>query len=174
MNFLTALQADRLIAQIREEPDPTSATGKQLFAKLGKLGTAAIPKILEALASSDKRQTAEYVEILSSLTSDKTLPLVTRGFADSDPRTVSATAWALSSNKRFNINRLVDLLGEDEYSKAATRSASTSASCSARFITCSRARRPQFSSSSTKLRPRRWSPTSSCAWTARTRSSRRI
>jgi serine/threonine-protein kinase len=119
MNFLTALQADRLIAQIREEPDPTSASGKQLFARLGKLGTAAIPKILEALASSDKRQTAEYVEILSSLTSDKTLPLVTRGLADSEPRTVSATAWALSSNKRFNINRLVDLLGEDEYSKAA-------------------------------------------------------
>jgi serine/threonine-protein kinase len=119
MNFLTALQADRLIAQIREEPDPSSVTGKQLFAKLGKLGTAAIPKILEALASSDKRQTAEYVEILTTLTSDKTLPLITRGLADSDPRTTSATAWALSSNKRFNINRLVDLLGEDEYSKAA-------------------------------------------------------
>jgi serine/threonine-protein kinase len=119
MNFLTALQADRLIAQIREEPDPSSATGKQLFAKLGKLGTAAIPKILEALASADKRQTTEYVETLSGLTSDKTLPLVTRGLADSDPRTVSATAWALSGNKRFNINRLVDLLGEDEYSKAA-------------------------------------------------------
>jgi serine/threonine-protein kinase len=118
MNFLTALQADRLIAQIREEPDPSSATGKQLFAKLGRLGTAAIPKILEALASSDKRQTAEYVDILGSLISDKTLPLVTRGLADSDPRTVSATAWALSGNKRFNINRLVDLLGEDEYSKA--------------------------------------------------------
>ena len=119
MNFLTALQADRLIAQIREEPDPSSVTGKQLFAKLGKLGTAAIPKILEALASSDKRQTAEYVEVLGNLISDKTLPLVTRGFAESDPRTVSATAWALSGNKRFNINRLVDLLGEDEYSKAA-------------------------------------------------------
>jgi HEAT repeat protein/tRNA A-37 threonylcarbamoyl transferase component Bud32 len=119
MNFLTALQADRLIAQIREEPDPSSATGKQLFARLGKLGTAAIPKILEALASSDKRQTAEYVDILGNLISDKTLPLVTRGLADSDPRTVSATAWALAGNKRFNINRLVDLLGEDDYSKAA-------------------------------------------------------
>ena len=118
MNFITALQADRLIAQIREESDPSSATGKQLFAKLGKLGTAAIPKILEALASSDKRQTTEYVEILGSLISDKTLQLVTRGLADSEPRTVSATAWALASNKRFNINRLVDLLGEDEYSKA--------------------------------------------------------
>ena len=118
MNFLTTLQADRLIAQIREEADPSSATGKQLFAKLGKLGASAIPKILEALASADKRQTAEYVEILSSLVSDKTLPLITRGLADGDPRMASGTASALASSKRFNINRLVDLLGEDDYSKA--------------------------------------------------------
>jgi serine/threonine-protein kinase len=119
MNFLTALQADRLIAQIREEADPSSVNGKKLFTKLGKLGTAAIPKILEALPSADKRQTAEYVDILNGLVNEKTLPLVTRGLADGDPRTVSATASALSSNKRFNVNRLVDLLGEDEYSKAA-------------------------------------------------------
>jgi HEAT repeat protein/tRNA A-37 threonylcarbamoyl transferase component Bud32 len=119
MNFLNAYRADQLIAQIREEADPSSANGKKLFAKLGGLGTSAIPKILEALASADKRQTVEYVELLSDLTSDKTLPLVTRGLADGDPRTVSGTAWALSTNKRFNVNRLVDLLGEDEYSKAA-------------------------------------------------------
>jgi HEAT repeat protein len=119
MNLITAYQADRLIAQIREEADPSSPGGKKLFDKLGKLGTGAIPKILEALASADKRQTVEYVEVLSSLISDKNLPLITRGLADSDPRTVSGTAWALSTNKRFNVNRLVDLLGEDDYSKAA-------------------------------------------------------
>jgi HEAT repeat protein/tRNA A-37 threonylcarbamoyl transferase component Bud32 len=119
MNFLNAYRADQLIAQIREEADPSSANGKKLFAKLGGLGSSAIPKILEALASADKRQTVEYVELLSALTNDKTLPLVTRGLADGDPRTVSGTAWALSTNKRFNVNRLVDLLGEDEYSKAA-------------------------------------------------------
>jgi eukaryotic-like serine/threonine-protein kinase len=119
MNFLTAFNADRLIAQIREEADPSSAEGKKLFAKLGKLGAGAIPKILEALASADKRQTVEYVELLNSLISDKTLSLVMRGLADTEPRAVSATAWALASNKRFNVNRLVDLLGEDEYSKAA-------------------------------------------------------
>jgi HEAT repeat protein/tRNA A-37 threonylcarbamoyl transferase component Bud32 len=119
MNFLTSLQADRLIAQIREEADPSSASAKKAFAKLGKLGTGAIPKILEALASADKRQTVEYVEILSGLVNDKTLPLIARGLADGDPRTVSGTAWALSSNKRYNVNRLVDLLGEDEYSKSA-------------------------------------------------------
>jgi serine/threonine-protein kinase len=119
MNFINAYQADRLIAQIREEADPASNEGKALFAKLGKLGTAAIPKVLEALASADKRQTVEYVELLSTLTNDKTLPLITRGLADGDPRTIAGTTWALSSNKRFNVNRLVDLLGEDEYSKAA-------------------------------------------------------
>jgi serine/threonine-protein kinase len=119
MNFLTAIQADRLIAQIREEADPTSPNAKKAFAKLGKLGNNAIPKILGALATADKRQTVEYVELLSSLISDKTLPLITRGLADGDPRTVSGTAWALSSNKRYNVNRLVDLLGEEDVSKPA-------------------------------------------------------
>jgi serine/threonine-protein kinase len=119
MNFLTALQADRLISQIREEADPTSPNAKKAFAKLGKLGNSAVPKILEALASADKRQTVEYVEVLNSLISDKTLHLIARGLTDGDPRTVSGTAWALSTNKRYNVNRLVDLLGEDDYSKAA-------------------------------------------------------
>ena len=119
MNFLTAIQADRLIAQIREEADPTSPNAKKAFAKLARLGTSAIPKILEALGTADKRQTVEYVELLSALINDKTLPLITRGLADSDPRTVSGTAWALSSNKRYNVNRLVDLLGEDDISKPA-------------------------------------------------------
>ncbi|HEX7080106.1 MAG TPA: HEAT repeat domain-containing protein [Gammaproteobacteria bacterium] len=119
MNFITALQADRLISQIQDAADPSSPAAKKAFEKLGKLGTGAIPKILDALASADRRQTAEYVEILSSLTNDKTLHLVARGLADSEPRTVAGTAWALSTNKRFNINRLVDLLGEDDYSKPA-------------------------------------------------------
>jgi HEAT repeat protein/tRNA A-37 threonylcarbamoyl transferase component Bud32 len=119
MNFITGLQADRLIAQIREEGDPTSPNAKKAFAKLGKLGNTAIPKILAALSTADKRQTVEYVELLNSLINDKTLPLITRGLADGDPRTVSGTAWALSSNKRYNVNRLVDLLGEDDISKPA-------------------------------------------------------
>ena len=119
MNFITAIQADRLISQIQDAADPSSPTAKKAFEKLGKLGTGAIPKILEAIASADRRQTVEYVEILSSLITDKTLHVVARGLADSEPRTVSGTAWALSSNKRYNVNRLVDLLAEDDYSKAA-------------------------------------------------------
>ncbi len=119
MNLFNAFQADRLISQIREEGDPGSPAAKKAFEKLRKLGNAAIPKILEALASADKRQTVEYVELLGSLLNDKTLQLIARGLADPDPRTVSGTAWALSSNRKYNVNRLVDLLGEDDYAKAA-------------------------------------------------------
>jgi serine/threonine-protein kinase len=119
MNFISALQADRLIAQISSEADPSSVSAKKAFGKLGKLGPAAIPKILRALGEADKRQTVEYVEVLGALISDKTLPIVVKGLADSDPRTVSGTAWALSSNRRFNPNRLVDLLSDDDYSKSA-------------------------------------------------------
>ncbi len=119
MNFISALQADRLIAQISNEADPSSAGAKKAFGKLGKLGPAAIPKILAALGDADKRQTVEYVEVLGALINDKTLLVVAKGLADSDPRTVSGTAWALSSSRRFNPNRLVDLLADDQYSKSA-------------------------------------------------------
>ncbi|HSG66149.1 MAG TPA: HEAT repeat domain-containing protein, partial [Gammaproteobacteria bacterium] len=119
MNFISALQAGRLIAQISSAGDPTSAGAKKAFDKLGKLGPAAIPKIQEALAGADKRSTVEYVEVLSSLINDKTLPVVVKGLAAADPRTVSGTAWALSSSRRYNPNRLVDLLSDDTYSKSA-------------------------------------------------------
>ncbi len=119
MNLFTSIQADRLISQIQDQPDPSSPAAKKALQKLAKLGTGAIPKILDALASADRKQTLEFVEILSSLVSDKTLHLIARGLADSEPRTVSGTTWALSSNKRFNVNRLVDLLAEDDYSKSA-------------------------------------------------------
>ena len=119
MNFITGFQADRLISQISEEGDPTSPGAKKAFEKLGKLGHAAVPKILEALGAADKRQTAQYVDLLSKMTSDKALPSITRGLADSDPRTVAGTAWALSSSRAYNVNRLVDLLSEDDYSKSA-------------------------------------------------------
>jgi serine/threonine-protein kinase len=119
MDFFTGFQADRLISQIAEQSDPKSPAAQKAFAKLGKLGGSAVPKILDALGSADKQQTAEYVETLSKLTTDKNLMVVARGLADTDPRTVAGTAWALSSSKNYNINRLAELLSEDDYSKSA-------------------------------------------------------
>ena len=119
MKFLSSLKAERLISHIQEEGDPSSAAAKKSFDKLRSMGTAAVPKILEILATADKRQTVEYVDILSATVNDKSLPLVVKGLSDSEPRTVSGTAWALSSSRKYNPNRLVDLLPDDHYSKSA-------------------------------------------------------
>jgi hypothetical protein len=119
MKFITGLQAERLISRISEAGDPSDPDAKKAFQKLAKLGQDAIPKVFDALAAADKKQTAEYVEVIRTVISDKTLPVIVRGLAHGDPKTIQGTAWALSSSKRFNVNRLVDLLSEDTYSKSA-------------------------------------------------------
>jgi serine/threonine-protein kinase len=119
MNFISAIQADRLITQIRGEGDPASPSAKKAFEKLGQIGPGAVPKILQALGGADKRQTVEFVNVLAKLANDKVLPTILQGLADPNPKTVSGATWALSSSRRFNPNRLVDLLAEDIYSKSA-------------------------------------------------------
>ncbi len=119
MKLISNLQADRLIGQIQAETDPSAPAAKKALGKLKKLGEGGVPKILEALANANKTQTVEYVDVLSALLNDKSFPTIVQGLCHADAKTVAATAWALSSNRRYNPNRLVDLLADDEYNKAA-------------------------------------------------------
>ena len=68
MNFLASFQAERLIAQIRTHGDASSAEAKKRLQKLAKLGPRAIPKILNALADSDKNLTRALTELLAGRT----------------------------------------------------------------------------------------------------------
>jgi HEAT repeat protein/tRNA A-37 threonylcarbamoyl transferase component Bud32 len=119
MNFLSALKADRLIAQIQGADDPASPAARKALERLRRVGPGAIPRIIEALGHADRRQTVEFVEVLTELTSERTFAQVARGLADASPRTVSGTAWALSSSQNFNPNRLLDLLQDEQTSKPA-------------------------------------------------------
>jgi serine/threonine-protein kinase len=119
MKFLSALKAERLISQIADEQDAASAAARKSFEKLKQMGVGAVPKILATLGSVDKQKAVEYVDVLSGILSDKTLMDVAQGLTDADPRTVKRTAWALTSSKRYNPNRLMDLLAEEGYSKSA-------------------------------------------------------
>lgn len=119
MNFLSALKADRLIARIENAGDPASPEARKALEKLRRVGPSAIPRIIEALGHADRRQTAEFVEILTGLISERTLPQVARGLADPSPRAVSGTAWAMSSSQAFNPNRLLELLAEEDISRPA-------------------------------------------------------
>ncbi len=108
-----------MLTQLVAEKDAASPSAQKLVAKLKKAGNRAIPKIIDALAMTDKTHTMMLVDILGDLVNDKNLNLYREGLADGNERVVSGTAWALSSSTVYNPNSLLEFFDDDEVSKAA-------------------------------------------------------
>ncbi|MCG8371833.1 MAG: HEAT repeat domain-containing protein [Proteobacteria bacterium] len=119
MSFLASFRSDQVLSQLIAEPDPASSKARELVDKLKRAGNKAVPKIIDALALSDKSHTMVLVDILGSLVNDKNLDLYREGLADGNDRVVSGTAWALSSSTDYNPNALLGFFDDDEVSKAA-------------------------------------------------------
>ena len=119
MSFLASFRSDQILGQLIAEPDPSSAAANKLVDKLKTAGTRAVPKIIDALALSDKTHTMVLVDILGALVNDKNLELYMEGLADGNERVVSGTAWALSGSTDYNANGLLQFFEEPEVSKAA-------------------------------------------------------
>jgi HEAT repeat protein/tRNA A-37 threonylcarbamoyl transferase component Bud32 len=119
MSFFSDLKAERLIAEIRNIGDPMHPDAQKAFQKLAKIGAGAIPKILDAVAAADKKETAAYVEILAQLADNKTFPLLAQGLVDGSPRTVAAVGWALTASTNYSSSLLIDLLGREDIAKPA-------------------------------------------------------
>ena len=119
MSLLAAFRADQVLQQLIAEPDPSSASAQKLVDKLKKAGNKAVPKLIDALALSDKSHTMVLVDILASLVNDKNLDMYREGLADGNERVVSGTAWALSSSLDYNPNALLQFFDDGEVSKAA-------------------------------------------------------
>ena len=119
MSLLGGFRADQLVSQLVAERKPDSPAAKKLVSRIKKVGSKVIPKAIDALALSDKSHTMVFVDILSSLVSDKTLDMYREGLADGNERVVSGTAWALSSATNYNANKLLDWFDDAEVSKPA-------------------------------------------------------
>ena len=119
MSLLGQFRADQQINQLIAEPDPTSTRALGLVERLKKTGPKSIPKLIDALALSDKSHTMMFVDILTSLVSDKTLDQFREGLADGNERVVKGTAWALSGSTNYDPNALLNFFDDDEISKAA-------------------------------------------------------
>ena len=117
--MLAGFRADQLINQLVSEPDINSPTAQKTMDRLKKLGPKVIPKIVDALAMSDKSHTMAFVDILASKVSDKTLPHYKDGLADGAERVISGTAWALSSSNNYDPNALLDFFDDPEVAKGA-------------------------------------------------------
>jgi serine/threonine-protein kinase len=119
VSILGGFRADQLVNQLVAEQKPDSPAAKRLINRIKKIGAKVVPKAIDALALSDKSHTMIFVDILSSLINDKTLPLFKEGLADGNERVVSGTSWALSSSTNYNANDLLDWFSDPEVSKAA-------------------------------------------------------
>jgi len=119
VSVLGGFRADQLVNQLVAEQKPDSPAAKRLINRIKKIGAKVVPKAIDALALSDKSHTMIFVDILSSLVNDKSLPLFKEGLADGNERVVSGTAWALSSSTNYNANYLLDWFEDPEVSNAA-------------------------------------------------------
>src|SRR4051812_45847648 len=103
MSFFTNLRADRLIAEIKgAEP----ASNREALEKLSRLGSSAIPRVIDALATADKQETAGFVNVLASLLDNRTFASIAAGLADGNQRTASGVAAALASSRNYPASML--------------------------------------------------------------------
>jgi len=117
MSLLSNLRAERLIAEIKAAGDTPESDTRKALDKLAKLGPAAIPRIIDALANADKQETAGFVSALSSMLDARTFPVVAEGLKDGNQRTVAAVVWAMSSAKSYPASMLYNLLEQPEMPK---------------------------------------------------------
>ncbi|HWZ64575.1 MAG TPA: HEAT repeat domain-containing protein [Steroidobacteraceae bacterium] len=119
MSFFTNLRAERLIVEIRTSPDPSNPATQKAVARLKEVGPGAIESIFSALPDADKGATLLLVDVLGTLVSQKTFPLLMRGLIEGSPRVVSGIAWALTSSQNYPAHMLLDALNTQGISKSA-------------------------------------------------------
>ncbi len=110
MKFLTAMKAERCVSQLLAEPDANTPTAQKALNSLKNSGKAAIPILIDALASADRYQTVGIVDALTAQVSEQNFKTVAQGLCHPNERCVAGVAWALSSSKDYNINLLPELL----------------------------------------------------------------
>lgn len=121
MSLLSGFQANRAIATILTEDASATAEGKRALFKLKKIGEPAIPKLIEALGSTQNTATLE--QLLASFIRNSTLPFYLIGLSDGDPRVVDGVTRILEHSNDFNPNELLPYFShpieEEEVSKVA-------------------------------------------------------
>jgi eukaryotic-like serine/threonine-protein kinase len=119
MTLFANYRADRLIAEVKSSGNPASPLALKALQKLIALGSDAIDPIVDALATSEKKETTAYVEVLARLIDAKTLPVLLKTMSEANGRAMSGIAWALSSSKNYPAHALLDALAKPGMPKQA-------------------------------------------------------
>jgi serine/threonine-protein kinase len=119
MSLFANYRADRLIAEVKSSGNPGSPLAQKALEKLASLGSDAIAPLIDALSTSEKKETTAYVEVLSKLIDAKTLPTLLKTMAEANGRAMSGIAWALSSSRNYPPNALLEALKQEGMPKHA-------------------------------------------------------
>ena len=119
MTLFANYRADRLIAEVKSSGNPASPLALKALEKLISLGSDAIDPLVEALSTSEKRESTVYVEALSKLIDSKTLPHLLKTMSEANGRGMSGVAGALSTSKNYPAHALLDALAKPGMPKQA-------------------------------------------------------
>jgi HEAT repeat protein/tRNA A-37 threonylcarbamoyl transferase component Bud32 len=119
MSFFTNIRADRFITELKEATDVAAPATQKAIAKLRELGPGAIEPVTAALADADKIATVAYIEVLTGLVNQKTLPKFIESMVTGSPRVVAGVAWALSSSRAYPATMLLEALSTEGIAKSA-------------------------------------------------------
>jgi serine/threonine-protein kinase len=119
MSFFTNLRADRLITQIRSSNDLMGPETQKAIAKLKDVGPTAIEPVIAALPEADKHATVAFVDVLSSLVSQKTFPIFAQALVHGSARVIAGVSWALTSSRSYPPHLLLEVLSTPGIAKSA-------------------------------------------------------
>src|SRR5688572_27473889 len=119
MSFFTNIRADRFITELKTATDVAAPATQKAIAKLRELGPGAIEPVTAALADADKIATVAYIEVLTGLVNQKTLPKFLDSMVTGSPRVIAGVAWALSSSRGYPPTMLLDALSIEGIAKSA-------------------------------------------------------
>lgn len=120
MSLFAGYQANKAIAKIIADQSMKTGDSKQALIKLKKMGPAAVPNLIEALAATETTTLIE--NLLLNFLDTKTLPLYTDALARQDQRIVAAITRILSASDRFDPNPLVHLFDQQDIPRDAITS----------------------------------------------------
>jgi eukaryotic-like serine/threonine-protein kinase len=119
MSLFANYRADRLIAEVKSSGNPGSPLAQKALERLVALGSDAIDPLVEALSTSEKRESTAYVEALAKLIDSKTLPHLLKTMSEANGRGMSGVAWALSASRNYPASALLDALAKQGMPKGA-------------------------------------------------------
>lgn len=105
MSFLAGYQTNKAIATLLTE-QASKPEVKQALLKLKKIGTPAIPRLIDTLASTQNTPVIE--NLLGGLLNNATLPLYVEALASNDARIVEGVARTLIKSSDYDCKKLLD------------------------------------------------------------------